>query len=1248
MICTSDKAALSAGTRKRLLLAFVPLLCVLVPLLGASSASAATPEALSPWWHMVAGARPSYLTRGQTDEIYLQAQNVGDAPIDGSKNPVVITDRLPAGLEAVAVRGATPWGSDNAGTVPCEVEESGSRVSCTSVGSAGGGVPAASALAAWEYIEVRIRVVVKASAASGEMNEASVTGGEAPSASISRPIVVGDGSTPFGLNDYELTPEESGGALDTQAGSHPFQLTTTLVLNQTADVKTPQEEEEDEYYLPETEPVALTKDLHFKLPPGLVGNPTPIPQCTTAEFLTKEPEIPGTGVSNPNECPSQTAIGVTRVTYWEPTFIGYSSETVPVFNLTPRAGEPARFGFFLPVARIPIYIDTSVRAGTDYGVTATVENIIQTAGFISSVLTFWGTPDDQRHNDLRGWECLHKTLGYQTSRFEHPSCAVPEVAHPPSFLELPTSCTAPMQTSVEADSYAEEGAFKPLSSSLALPALDGCNHLPFAPTIKSTPDSQNASSPTGLNVDVHVPQEESLNANGLAVSDVKDITVALPDGVAINPAGGDGLGACTADPSDQPETPGNEIGFKGIEEVPAEPGVSSPIFTPYLPGSIGAINAGDGALLQPGVNFCANASKIGEVTIHTPLLPNPLKGFVYLAAQEANPFGSIIAMYIVAEDPVSGSLVKLPGQVQLCQQAGEVIAGMTCQGLGQVISTFENNPQLPFEDAELHFFGGERAPLASPAHCGPYTTNASFAPWSGSAAVGATSTYDVTNGPKTLSEPGGRPCPGQSLPFSPSLTGGGLSVNAGWFSPFTATMTRKDGEQNLQSLEVKLPPGLSGILSNVELCPEPQANQGTCGPNSLIGETTVGVGVGGDPFSVRGGKFYLTGPYNGSGGCTVGEAGCAPFGITFEVPAKAGPYDFAKTKANHPACDCVLVRGKIEINPETAAVTITSNPPGTPDSIPTSIEGIPLEIQHVNATTTRADFQFNPTNCSKMAVTGTIHSSEGATDTFGVPFQVTNCAALKFTPKFAVSTSGKTSRAGGASLTAKVTEPSEPFGSQANISKVKVELPKQLPSRLTTLQKACTAAQFEANPAGCPTPSVIGHAKVITPLVPVPLEGPIYFVSHGGEAFPSVEIVLQGYGVKIVLVGATFISKTGITSTTFKTVPDQPFSTFELTLPEGKYSALAANGNLCHETKTVTVKKKETKRVHGKLKKVTVKVKKTEAEGLVIPNEFVGQNGAVIKQDTAISVTGCPKAKPAKKAKKEAKKHSKSKRGKKK
>ena len=427
------------------------------------------------------------------------------------------------------------------------------------------------------------------------------------------------------------------------------------------------------------------------------------------------------------------------------------------------------------------------------------------------------------------------------------------------------------------------------------------------------------------------------------------------------------------------------------------------------------------------------------------------------------------------------------------------------------------------------------------------------------------------------------------------------NINAGAFTPFTTTISRESGQQNLRAVELKLPEGLSGVLSGVELCPEPQADQGLCGPNSQIGETTVSVGVGTQPLTVTGGKVYLTGPFNGTGGCTVGEAGCAPFGLSIDSPAKAGPYDLANTKANHPPCDCVLVRAKIEVNPFTAALTVTTDDSGAYE-IPTILEGIPLQIQHINTTITRPGFQFNPTSCDKLEITGNIFAAEGASATTSVPFQAANCQTLKFEPQFTVSTSGKTSKADGASLTTKVAEPAGSLGTQANIAIVKVELPKQLPSRLTTLQKACTNAQFEINPAGCPAASFIGHAVVHTPLIPVPLEGPAIFVSHGGEAFPSLTMVLQGYGITIDLVGATLIRK-GITSTTFKAVPDQPFSTFELTLPEGKYSALAANGNLC-------------------------------TTNLYLPYEATGQNGATIRLKPKIAVTGCAKKKPLTRAQK--------------
>jgi hypothetical protein len=317
----------------------------------------------------------------------------------------------------------------------------------------------------------------------------------------------------------------------------------------------------------------------------------------------------------------------------------------------------------------------------------------------------------------------------------------------------------------------------------------------------------------------------------------------------------------------------------------------------------------------------------------------------------------------------------------------------------------------------------------------------------------------------------------------------------------------------------------------------------------------------------------------------------APYGLSIVNPAKAGPFDLGQ----------VIVRAKLEVDPVTAAITVTTDKTG-PFAIPQIIDGIPLQIKHVNVTIDREGFTFNPTDCEPQKITGSLTSSNGSEAGLAVPFQVTNCATLKFKPQFKASTSGKTSRANGASLTVHLAYPKAPWGSLSNIRYVKVSLPKQLPSRLSTLQKACPDATFNQNPAACPAESRVGTASATTPILPVPLSGPAYFVSHGGAKFPELVIALSGYGTTVYLHGETFISKKGITSSTFNTIPDVPIGTFELKLPQGPYSALAANGNLC-------------------------------TTSLKMPTIFHAQNGLTLKQNTPITPTGCTKHKNHKKHK---------------
>ncbi len=1068
------------------------------------------------------------------------------------REPLVMVDRLPAGLRAVGVEGGGYVDGARFVPISCVLEgEPAEVVVCRVTGSGsgfGGVVPP------FQAIEVRVAVAVEAGAATGELNEVGISGAGTRAVSVQRPITISGAPVPFGVEDFEVTPEEEGGGVDTQAGSHPFQTTFTLNANETKQTVAAGSQ------LVTGNSAGLPRDVSVRFPPGLIGNPQPLTRCTSAQFLAEV-----------NKCPAASVVGVAISTVNEPSHLGIISFSTPVFNLEPSAGEPARFGFLPNNRETPVYINASVRSGGDYGINAEVHDITQTIAFLSNVVTIWGVPGRAEHNETRDG-CLTSVPASQ-----YPGCEAFSESNPPAFFELPTSCSGvPLQASVELDSWEEPGVFKSVGPSVALPTLDGCNRLPFDPSIEVHPDVPDTSTATGLTVNVKVPQEESLNANGLGEADIRDTTVTLPEGVAINPSGGDGLEAC----------PDALIGYEPEGSHP--PGELR--FTPRLPGSIPAVQAGEPAPFQPGVNFCSNASKIGTVRVTTPVLGHALEGAVYLAPQEANPFGSLVAMYIVAEDPESGVLLKLPGEVSLNPVTG------------QIVSTFLNTPQAPAEEIELHFFGGERAPLATPQACGTYTTTTSITPWSAPQSgppATPSSSFQITSGPN------GSACPGQGLPFAPSATAGSTNTQAGGYTPFTTTISREDGNQHLQAVQLKMPPGFTGLLSGVELCPEPQADEGLCGPKSLIGETTVSVGVGGDPFSVKGGRVYITGPFNGTGACAVGSSGCAPYGLSIVNPAKAGPYDLANTQNNHPPCDCVLVRAKIEVNPITAALTVTTDSSG-PYQIPTILEGIPLQIKHVNVLINRPSFSLNPTNCNQLEITAGLTSAEGANALLSIPFQATNCATLKFTPKIMVSTVGHASKLDGASLHFKISYPTGAVGTQSWISEAKFDLPKQLPARLETLQRACLSTVFETNRGNCPKASIIGQAIVHTQVLPVPLKGPVYFVSYGSQKFPEAVIVLEGYGVTIDLHGETYINKkTGVTSATFRNTPDVPFENIEVNIPTGRYSEFGANVpakdyyNLC-------------------------------SQKLQMPTLFKAQNGQQINQTTPITITGCkkPKHKP--------------------
>jgi hypothetical protein len=551
-----------------------------------------------------------------------------------------------------------------------------------------------------------------------------------------------------------------------------------------------------------------------------------------------------------------------------------------------------------------------------------------------------------------------------------------------------------------------------------------------------------------------------------------------------------------------------------------------------------------------------------------PLLGAPLQGQLFVGEPECGNAnhpqpctnedaenGKLVRVFLQAQDPRAGVIIKQVGQGSLNPLTG------------QLKTTFSNAPQQPFELLALKLKGGPRAPLANPQSCGTATTETDLTPWSAPGLGGLTGTEEIPGTPDALPSASFEVTGCAPAQFAPSFNAGTTNNQAGAFSPLTLTFSRTDSDQDFEALTLHTPPGLAGMISSVTLCPEAQANAGTCSPASQIGTTTVGSGPGPHPLYLPG-KVYLTGPYKGQ-----------PFGMSVAVPAVAGPFNLGM----------VVVRSSIHVDPYTAAVTVTSDP------FPKILDGVPTHVKQVNVNINREGFIFNPTNCNTLAITGTLSSTQGLTAPVSSSFKAANCASLPFSPTFTASTVGKASKANGASLDVKVT--SAGLG-QANIAKVNLQLPKALPSRLTTIQKACVARVFEANPAACGEGSVIGSATIHTPVLKSPLSGPAYLVSHGGAAFPDVEFILQGEGIMVILDGKTDI-KNGITYSNFESAPDAPFTSFETVLPTGPHSALTAN-----------VPEKEKFSLCGTT--------------LTMPTTITAQNGAVIKQKTHIALTGCP------------------------
>jgi hypothetical protein len=1053
---------------------------------------------------------------------------------------VVVKDVLPPGLAIEGppsqVAGGLYWSCK---TTPLSNggEERPRSVSCK---------PDSPALAEGAHYEpLEIFAYVESGAAGSLNDEVEVSGGGAAApASASATTTIAE-AVPFGLQKKTGGLKQSFGVADlaeegarnsrtelegstlkpeTQAGGHPVSFSTEVEYNTTTELQGKLTSAGGSNFGFAVGP----KELEVELPPGFIGNPQSAEFCPIAELEASAKQ---------DDCPAGAAVGYIAFTYTaqtlEPGRKGIAvAERALIENVEPPPGHPAEFGLISKEGFVGLFY-AKVRTEGDYGVTAGLES----------------SPPIKVANVVF---CGYGVNAPYVNEVLEPSCKTRSSAVKP-FLTNPTRCEGLNEVVLRTSPWAEPSDV--ITAPASLGTFVDCHPATYQndtehPTLRFTPPGEKSQSeqygekeavagpdsPSPIDLNLTLPQSGS--PAGIATPDLKNLELTLASGLTLNPAAAEGLGVCTdAEFALHVSKPASS------ECLKAQIGTVE-IYTPLLPTATGK------AEHTPG-----EAGQLkGQLFVGEPKCGGPC------TAEDAAD-GKLFRLLLQVQDPKAGLVVKLEGKADVNQDTH------------QLETVFENQPQLPFEEVQVKLKSGPRAPIATPQVCGTVTSTASLKPWSAPEAEAfnvASRTFQVS-------------CSGGG--FSPKLDAGTGYPAAGQFSDFDLTLSRNDGEGDLSQVTVHTPPGLTAKIANVPVCEEPQASEGNCSEASQIGTFTALAGAGPNPLVVPEGKVYLTGPYDGSeapgqGGCTRYAPGCAPYGLAFVIEAKAGPFDLGRTRT----LSGTVPRAKIEIDENTAAVTVTANP------LPQTIDGVELRVRKINVHIDRPDFFLNPTDCEPATISSSISSAaapaQQATPT--AKFDVGGCRGLAFKPSLTAYTKSNTSKETGAALFVKVTQrPGE-----ANIHKVEVQLPRALPARLTTLHHACTIQQFDKNRWACPKESFVGGGEARTPLLNVPLTGPAVLVSHAGASFPDVVFLLHADGIEIALDGHTQI-KDGITYSKFETVPDQPITSFEAKLPIGQHSVLAANGYLCTQT-------------------------------LTMPTTIVSQNGAEITQQTHVSTKGCP------------------------
>ena len=841
-------------------------------------------------------------------------------------------------------------------------------------------------------------------------------------------------ATPAGAKDnilgLSMTPST------TQAGGHP-DLHTVLWMENADTGNFPPEEDCD---------CQDPRSTIFDAPAGVIADPHAVPQCSQSDFAQFR-------------CSVDSQVGMFNLNFGSRTpEEEFGSRPVPVYNLTPHPGQAGLIGFLTPILNSPIYIIVSSRTESDYGLNLRTVDITHLIGISISVidLRLWGVPADPIHDPER--------LGPGSCDAEHvipglPECIPGFKSNAPlkPFLINPTSCGQPLTVSATVISY-DRGID---DENVPFPTTTGCEQLSFNPSLFGQPTTKTTDSPSGLEVNLTVPQGGSPNVP--APSEIRGTTVTLPEGFSINTNAVDGKTACT-----------DAQANIGIRDLPAE---------------------------------CPEYSKVGTLSVSSSALPGPFSGFVYIG--EPRP-GNRYRLLLAADG--FGLHVKLPGSVK------------PDPATGRVTVSFQDLPQFPFSNFNIHFFGSERGILATPTRCGTYSVDSTFTPWDGVLPDQSSRQFFTID-----SGPNGTPCPGATRPFDPGFRAGVADKTAGVHAPFSLELSRSDGDQNLRGVRVTSPPGFSASLRGVSYCPESAIAQLTdttylgvteqttsaCPSASQVGTVAAGAGAGSRPLFVNG-KAYLAGPYHGS-----------PLSLEFVVPAVSGPYDLGN----------IAVRTAIDVDPATAQVTAISDP------LPQIFGGIPLRTREIQVHLDRPDFALNPTNCDPMAVDASIFGDEGGVASRRTHFQVANCADLDYAPKLSLRLTGGVRRHGHPAIHAVLdAKPDE-----ANSRRISVTLPKDEFLDNSHISTVCTRVAFAQE--ACPPESLIGRAEATTPLLERPLSGGVYLRSSSHK-LPDMVLDLKGQ-IDIELVGKVDSVK-GRLRTIFASIPDAPISKFVLDLQGGR------------------------------------------------------------------------------------------------